>query len=253
MRVRFVVVSGVVGVVLLAALSLAPICLASITWERSTVAFDGAHWTNRGSVRISYYGSVVLTLEDYSSIGSLQMRASGDVALPDEGYLVTQEDGVASATTPTGPAMGMWCFGERDIPLTPGDGVKDVTVSYSVRAYEGTTVVPGPSFARQFVLDTHRPTSVADGAVSCRKGDIATFDYGVTDELSPLLSVWLRITDARGRTVAKKALGLHPSGWLGSAEWRCRLQRGVYAYAILATDLAGNTVAVPGTARLTVR
>ena len=71
--------------------------------------------------------------------------------------------------------------------------------------------------------------------------------------MSPIAAATVRVSDRRGRVLARKRLGTVRTGWPTDFVWRCHLLRGTNDYAILATDLAGNEVATPGMNKLTVR
>jgi hypothetical protein len=249
-RARFVVLPAVV---LLTLLVLAPLCRADPSWDGSGVAFGATQWTNARSLPISYYGRADIKTGDPTPPGLLSMQAFGDVVLPDDGYFEPDADSVTMYDGPPGVSgMLLSCWGGRDVPLTPGDGAKDVTVRFTIRDPSNGNVVAGPSFAHQVTLDTHRPTTVAHDPLTCRRGDYVAVSYQADDNLSPTATVSLRITNAKGKTVAKVRLGTVPTGRQLAYAWQCRLSRGAYRYAILATDLAGNKAAKPCTQRLTV-
>jgi hypothetical protein len=248
---RFIVLPAVV---LLTLLVFAPLSQAEPAWDGSTVAFGAMQWTNAMSLPISYYGSANIKTGDPTPLGLLSMQAFGDVVLPDGGSFEPDADSVTMYDGPPGVSgMVLTCWGGRDLPLTPGDGAKDVTVRFTLRdPSSGIVAAMGPSFPQQVTLDTHRPTTVARDPLSCRRGGYVTVFYQADDNLSPTVLASLCITNAGGKTVAKVRLGTAPTGQPLASAWHCRLAKGSYRYAILATDLAGNATAVPGTQKLTV-
>lgn len=252
MRTRSVVLLGVAFIALLV---LAPACSAGVAWDGSLVTPGTAYWTNASLLPISYYGRAALGSSDTTpTAGQLWLQATGDVELPGDGTFAPEDWSFAFYDgLPGGSGMALECWGARDLPLSPGDGAKDVTVRFVIRDPGSGDTVSSPAFPVRVMLDTHRPTSLVGAALSCRTGDPVTVTYQVDDELSPLATATMSVTDPRGKVVAMKQLGTVRTGWPSAVTWTCRLPRGVYACAILATDLAGNTVAKPGARRLTVR
>lgn len=104
-------------------------------------------------------------------------------------------------------------------------------------------------------VDTRPPSTRTRGAVSVRRGDSAIFRYAVYDHgfSAHSAKVKVRITTPDGRTVRVVSIGNRRTGaWLRDV-WPCRLARGVYRYAVEATDAAGNAQSRAGGGRLIVR
>jgi beta propeller repeat protein len=134
------------------------------------------------------------------------------------------------------------------VRLPGGDGRKTYMVSFKDSA--GKT--PGGS-GSEVVLDTHGPSCWAPYAATARSGGYATLRYKVTDKLSPEAKVLVTITRADGsvvRTLPKQRIA---TGKLVERRVSADLLRGVYAFNVSATDLAGNPQVRIGSNRLTVR
>lgn len=132
--------------------------------------------------------------------------------------------------------------------LPGGDGRKSYTVSLKDSA--GRTSGGSGS---EVILDTHGPSCWAPYAATARSGGYATLRYKVTDKLSPEARVLVTITREDGsvvRTLPKQRIA---TGKLVERRVSADLLRGVYAFNVSATDLAGNPQVRIGSNRLTVR
>jgi FG-GAP repeat len=102
-------------------------------------------------------------------------------------------------------------------------------------------------------IDSKKPTTRAFAA-TVRKGKRVALRYRVLDASSGSgkAKVTLRICAGK-RVVRTLKAGPYKSNVTRSYSWRCGLPRGLYTIKVYATDIAGNTQAKVGTARLTVR
>jgi hypothetical protein len=134
------------------------------------------------------------------------------------------------------------------VELPGGDGRKGYLVS--LRDAAGHT--PGGS-GSEVILDTHGPSCWAPYAATARSGGYATLRYKVTDRLSPEARVVVTITRSDGSVVRTLPTRRVATGKLVERRVSADLLRGVYAFNVSATDLAGNPQVRIGTNRLVVR
>jgi hypothetical protein len=100
-------------------------------------------------------------------------------------------------------------------------------------------------------VDTGRPQPLALAKVAVKKGKKATLRFRVND-VTPQATVVIQI--CKGAKVKKTLkVGQRATNSAQSYSWKCKLAKGTYVWKILATDLAGNTQAKPGSKKLVVK
>jgi len=164
------------------------------------------------------------------------------------------ESGVATtwAAVDGGPPLevGGPAGASLDIPASADhsfDGVHTL-------AYYSTDVAGNSEVAHTIAVkvDTTGPTTSVKAAVGYR-GRAITLSYSVADRLSPdVAAVTLVVTDGAGQTVRSFALGSRRAGAWYRASWTPPAE-GVFHYSVTARDLAGNTEASAGSARIVVK
>ena len=133
------------------------------------------------------------------------------------------------------------------IPAAGNDGRHD----YEYHSYDmaGNESADGTFVVR---IDTKGPTTWARYAYGRRYHPIA-LRYKITDAQSPKAkAVQLIVRNSRGTVVKRIFPPIRATGTWYTASWTPRA-RGVYRYLVRAKDLAGNSQAVTGSARITVR
>lgn len=254
MRTRFVLLLSCSVLVLLL---LPSVSLAAIDWSASKVTVDTKDgWTKEQSVVLEFYGSASwvaqmgfqgMGLQVFLS-GSGLAGTAGQIGYDDGGESLDQVNGVMVATE--------WCRGDAKAALSPGDGQKQLALRFRLDAlvnYSTPMSYWGPTFDCTVNLDTHGPKTIAPYPLSCKRGGYATVSYQVDDSASPKADVSLRVTNSKGKTVAKASIGEQETGKLLTYLWKCPLGAGKYKYSILATDLAGNKASKAGKNTLTVK
>jgi hypothetical protein len=195
-------------------------------------------------------------------------------------------DAAKPETTMTGATDGAWYKTAVPVHLAAADaaggsGVKELSYSLdggtavvvagasaaadvTVPAVAGThkvayhaTDIAGNSEVEKTLtvnVDLAKPVTGAS-AVSAVKGRRATLKFRVT-ETGPnggKATVVIKVKNRAGRVVATVKPGLVGVNVAASAKFTCKLAAGAYTYTVYATDVAGNTQAKAGSAKLTVR
>jgi hypothetical protein len=100
-------------------------------------------------------------------------------------------------------------------------------------------------------VDAGRPTPLALGDASVRRGRRVTLRYRIND-VTPRATCRIRIYKGTQPVKTLKP-GLVRTNLARTHAWTCRLAPGRYTWRVFATDQAGNTQGRPGTRRLLVR
>jgi lysophospholipase L1-like esterase len=133
------------------------------------------------------------------------------------------------------------------VTLPAGNGLK--TLYVRLRDSQGVT---SPSASAAIVLDTSPPTTFAKPAHG-REGRPIRLEGLVRDNLSrEAQAVTLTVYNSRRAIVRTFRLGPRKVATWYAVTWTPRAA-GVYHYAVTATDLAGNSQAHAGSAKITVR
>jgi len=118
-----------------------------------------------------------------------------------------------------------------------GDGVRVVR-------YRSTDKVGNVEVKRicRVLIDTWRPTPVANWAGSARRGARCSLRYLVRDPRpgSPTATVTIRIVTSHGKLAHKAVLTGVTVDQVHSYAFTCRLPKGRYRFTVAATDQAGN-------------
>ena len=108
------------------------------------------------------------------------------------------------------------------------------------------------SAAKPLIVDLTRPRVTSASVTGVRYRKTARVKYKVRDVYSPTVKVSATITDARGRVVARRALGWVKQGTSHVLAWRPKARR-TYTVAFRARDLGGNRAAKAAVTKLRVR
>ena len=114
---------------------------------------------------------------------------------------------------------------------------------------------PKPSTASPSASTPSRPTATAPAAASVPQYGTAKLNYEVVDSLpnGGTATATIRVKNRRGKVVATIRCAAQPVGTPLAAAFRCSLAVGVYRFTVTAVDAAGNSQAIAGANRLTVR
>ena len=176
-----------------------------------------------------------------SATASLALFAQGKT-----GIVTTMT--IANAGGPAGTPEDYWPV-KSPWYLTPGDGRKTVTVTYTDISHESS-----PTVSASVTLDTHGPTIRVPAAASVKRGATASIGYRVTDNLSPRVAVTIRLLNKHGNIVKVFMVGKARTGTaLHHLRFVCKLKTGSYKVRVWATDLAGNHQVKVGANTLTVK
>jgi hypothetical protein len=108
------------------------------------------------------------------------------------------------------------------------------------------------SATRQVTVDLTPPRVTSASALRVRYGTTAKLRYMVRDAYSPMVKVSATITDAKGRVVAKPALGWVKQGASHVLAWTPKARR-TYTVTFAARDLGGNRQIKTAATKLRVR
>ena len=195
-------------------------------------------------------------------------------------------DAAKPETTATGATDGGWYKAAVPVHLTAADeaggsGVKDLTYSLDgaadvivsgasaaadvtvpavagahAIAYHASDVAGNAEDATTLTVnvDLSKPVTSASAA-SVVRGRKATLKFRVTETGANAgkATVVVKVKNRAGKVVATVKPGLVAVNTSATAKFTCKLAKGVYTYAVYATDVAGNAQAKAGSAKLTVR
>lgn len=191
-------------------------------------------------------------------------------------------DTAKPVTTATGATDGAWYKTGVTVHLAAADGADESGVeelSYEldgaaptvVAAASADVAVPAANGAHTIVyhatdvagnaeaaktltvnVDVTRPVTSASAA-SVARGHKATLKYKVADAGAGKATVVIKIKKRSGKVVQTIKAGAVAANAKVSMKFTCKLAKGVYTYAVYATDMAGNTQAKAGSAKLTVK
>ena len=218
-------------------------------WFGSYARLDpGSAWTKSAFSHLVYSGEYFLEDPSEAPRGMVGYYLSGDV-LADSG--IQEPDVMGSRRLPNTWSFVCFGYGETDVPLTAGDGLKNIGLHFE--EWDVSPHAVSPEYTNTVTLDTHGPQTLAPYRLSCGQRGYVTFSYQVDDALSPTADVSLHLRSSTGKKLKAVPLGEQETGKLLAYLWKCTLPKGKYKYSILATDLAGNNAAKIGTSILTVR
>lgn len=214
---------------------------ATVTWGGSYVRIAGPQYTKTAMIDVEFYGTC--THDGYTTSELLPV-IDGDVALTSWASVPVDQSGVVEGNG----TITTWVSGiAEDVPLTLGDGGKRVDMRFfGPKDFS-------PTFSATVILDTTGPKTIAPYRLTAKKGGYATVSYQADDALSPTADVSLQLRSPAGKKLKTIALGEQETGKLLTHLLKVTLAKGTYKYAVLATDLAGNTAAKVGANSLIVR
>ncbi|MBE0617175.1 MAG: hypothetical protein IH608_04520 [Proteobacteria bacterium] len=138
------------------------------------------------------------------------------------------------------------------VTVVSGDGKKNVHAVFKVVIVNFfPNALVSPIFSGVTTLDTHRPSTYAPRAASCKRNAYVTLRFRVTDKLSPKARVTILLTKGT-RTFKTLSVGTRATGKLLGRRFKCRLAKGTYRFVVKAKDLAGNNATRVGSNALTV-
>ncbi len=123
-----------------------------------------------------------------SATASLALFAQGKTGIVTQ-MVIANVGGPAGAPEAYWPTKSPWY-------LTPGDGRKTVTVTFTDLSADSS-----PTMSAAITLDTHGPTVRVPQAVSVKKGKTASIGYRVNDNLASRVAVTMRLLDKHGNIV----------------------------------------------------
>jgi hypothetical protein len=197
--------------------------------------------------------------------------------------LTVGTDTAAPVTAATGATDGGWYKAGVTVHLTAADGngesgVKELTYSLDNASpvtgaatadvdvpatagahmimYHATDVAGNAEADKMFTvnIDTTKPVTSASAA-SVVRGRSVMLKYRVTETGANggKATVTIQVRNHSGKVVQTIKPGQVTVNVAQSAKFTCKLAKGVYTFAVYATDLAGNMQSKAGSAKLTVK
>ena len=102
-------------------------------------------------------------------------------------------------------------------------------------------------------VDTKAPTTKALNSIVVAKGKQFTVNYSVYDTQSARAATWIEVETTTGANVQPYWIGVKATRKTLTTKLKATMAKGHYVYKVVAIDLAGHTVAAPGTNTLTVK